>query len=667
MHMARIYLITIISCCLQSFTSTGQVSKSDTVKREAQITYTLDENQAVFSAITPPLQQIQGAPTAFYTFYWEFGDGHYSTDPKPKHKYKKTGEHKVQLWTTNNYDNGKPPPARPQKVLIKKIAYEDTAQPLKNPDDRDGFRLQINRAPVPDQEIVVIGSYANSSLQPSSGKLYLFYNEQRFKDQNFEFAEVRTHHGERTVQENLSVAMLSPLHHSGILLASTAVSPPAFFSAHADTDDNTLLADLEESRTKYRNSHILEFDNMNPGEERNVFYSLKTTAEMLKDTNAIITIRGVYVPDRGKNDHKVKELEMEIVTSHDPNKMAVSDARLNYRFTKNKELQFKVRFQNNGEGPARSIKLDVDTSPMFNTRSLEVVDMYPKCPVCPDSVEVTYSCLDTLFLKNKIVFHFKNIYLPGSNQRNVEDKDSTKGFVKYKLRFNRKVPKQNSISRTAIIFDKNEPVLTNYSTTRFKPGLSIGARAGYSVIPDLMDSKNYFFGATISPYKSYKGYWQAELVVARHTFTDSANYEQMTMRADGFYDLYDVAERAQFNNTVLSLVPASYRYNINGIVGIGAGVQLSTTATQNVKKNSVQEYYLYSDGSKGQNAFRERRVDLDRRSSTKDKDTFTDVNTALFADVVLGSSRIGPSLGVRYHYYFHSPHVQWQFYAVWKF
>jgi hypothetical protein len=406
---------------------------------------------------------------------------------------------------------------------------------------------------------------------------------------------------------------------------------------------------------------------MEPGEERNVFYSLKTTAEMLKDTNAIITIRGVYVPERGKSDHKVKEVEMEIVTSHDPNKMAVSDARLNYRFTKNKKLQFKIRFQNNGEGPARSIKLDVDTSPMFNTQSLAVMDMYPKCPICPDSVEVTYSCLDTLFLKNKIVFHFKNIYLPGSNQRNVEDRDSTKGFVKYELRFNKKVPKQNSISRTAIIFDKNEPVLTNYSSTRFKPGLSIGAKAGYTLISDLMDSKNYFFGATISPYKSYKGYWQAEVIVARHTFTDTAGYEQMTERADGFFDLYDVAERAQYSNTVLYVVPASYRYNINGIVGVGAGIQLSTTASQNVKKNAIQEYYLYSDGSKGQMAFRERRFDLDRTSSTQDKDTFTDINTALFADVVLGSSRIGPSLGVRYHYYFNEPHVQWQFYAAWKF
>jgi hypothetical protein len=666
--MVRFYLLTIVCCCLKSYSATGQVLKSDTTTRQVQITYNLDDNQAEFSAITPPLQQIQGAPPAFYTFYWELGDGRYSFDPKPKHIYKKTGEHKVQLWTTNNYDHGKPPPSRPQKVPVKKITYEDTKESLKNLDGHDGFRLQINRAPVPDQEIVVIASYKNPSTQLSSGKLYLFFNENRFRDPNFVLTESRTHHGEKEVQENPSVAMRSPLHHSNSLLASASAPPALFFADPEENNDNSLLADLEESRTKYKNEHILEFSDMSPQEERNVFYSLKTTAEMLKDTNAIITIRGVYVPDRGKDGHKVKELEMEIVTSHDPNKMSVSDARLNYRFVKNKKLQFKVRFQNNGEGPARSIKLEVDTSPMFSTRSLQVLDMYPKCPICPDSTEVTYSCLDTTFLDNQIVFHFKNIYLPGSNQKNVEDKDSTRGFVKYELRFNKKIPKQNTTNRTAIIFDKNDPVLTNYSSTRFKPGLSIGAKAGYNHIPGLMNSESFFAGAVVSPYKSRQGYWQAEIMVGQHTFSDTARREQMTLRADGRYDLYDIAERSRYTNTMVYLVPASYRYNLNGVVGLGAGIQFSAAAPENVKKQAIHQYYLYGQGgANGQQPFRERIARLDYTSASEDKDTFTRVSTALFADVIVGSSRIGPSLGVRYHYYFNEPHAQWQFYAVWKF
>ena len=50
--------------------------------------------------------------------------------------------------------------------------------------------------------------------------------------------------------------------------------------------------------------------------------------------------------------------------------------------------------------------------------------------------------------------------------------------------------------QTAIIFDKNEPIITNTSTSRFSPGISIGVKAGYNTFPDLDDSKGYFIGAT---------------------------------------------------------------------------------------------------------------------------------------------------------------------------
>src|SRR5690554_1505338 len=66
----------------------------------------------------PPLEQIAGAPKAFYTYYWEFGDGEYSFEEKPKHPYKKDGEYTVRLWSTNNYDSGKPPASRPETIKI---------------------------------------------------------------------------------------------------------------------------------------------------------------------------------------------------------------------------------------------------------------------------------------------------------------------------------------------------------------------------------------------------------------------------------------------------------------------------------------------------------------------------------------------------------------------
>ena len=100
---------------------------------------------------------------------------------------------------------------------------------------------------------------------------------------------------------------------------------------------------------------------MQPGEERNIFRTLKTTPEMIKDTSAIVTLRSIYVPDENFDNHTVKDTEMEIVTSHDPNKMSSNGWLMNYRLVRFKRLKFKVRFQNNGEGPANTIKLAVDT------------------------------------------------------------------------------------------------------------------------------------------------------------------------------------------------------------------------------------------------------------------------------------------------------------------
>jgi len=161
---------------------------------------------------------------------------------------------------------------------------------------------------------------------------------------------------------------------------------------------------------------------------------------------------------------------MEIVTSHDPNKMSSNGFFMNYRLVRFKTLNFKTRFQNDGEGPARKIKLETDIPDIFDKSTLKIVDMYPKCEICPKNEEVNYSCLDTIILKNQIHFTFKNIYLPGSNQKNVMEKDSTKGFVKYSLKFGKDFHKVKTKSRTAIIFDKNEPIITNYAVTRFQSG-----------------------------------------------------------------------------------------------------------------------------------------------------------------------------------------------------
>ena len=112
-------LFSLSFCVLFSQT---HLDKKDSITRKALIVPKQDRNTFIFNSETPILNQIAGAPKAYYTYFWELGDGNYSTKKEPKHTYKKPGEYEVKLWVTNNYDTGKTPTTRPTKVKTNETA-----------------------------------------------------------------------------------------------------------------------------------------------------------------------------------------------------------------------------------------------------------------------------------------------------------------------------------------------------------------------------------------------------------------------------------------------------------------------------------------------------------------------------------------------------------------
>lgn len=659
--------VSALFVLLLSFTFYGQAIENDTIERTATIEYSVDLNRVSFNPKTPQLNQIAGAPKAFYTYYWEFGDGDYSFEEKPKHTYKKKGNYKTQLSVTNNYDDGKPPATRPKEVAIQEANFDTSENENHNlVAAHNGFRLQTNRDPVPDEEMQLVLSYGNTKGFPTSGRVYVFFNEKKYKAKNFDLVDVRLHHNEKEISDEIIVDNIRYISKNEFI-KTTGVS--TFINENlivTDTLKQNLPLSLEEAKAYYQDVKVYDVDNLEANEERNMFFSFKTTPEMLKDTSAVISIRSIYVPERGNDSHKVLTKEMEIVTSHDPNKMAVYDTRLNYRLVRFKRLKYKVRFQNDGEGPARLIKLNVDIPEMLDKSSLKVLDMYPECPICPEE-EVRYSCLDTIILKDQISFQFKNIYLPGTAQKGVYDKDSTKGFVKYSLKFGNDFHKKKSKSKTAIIFDKNEPIITNTSTSRFSPGISIGVKSGYNSYLDVKDSKSYFVGATISPYKSYKKYLQAEIMISTHEFGDfKSSSEQLgpvILDQDVIIDSAIRFDEANSEITKLNIdvVPISFRYNLNGVIGLGIGPQLSFDVSNETSITTNSSYFTYLKDIVGDPI-----EALNETIETKTNSSFSDINYGIFGDVTIGASRIGPSVGVRYLYNLNQPHSQLHFYAIWK-
>lgn len=633
-----------------------QNQQNDTIKRISTIDSKIVGNQVEYTPKTPLLNQIVGAPKAFYTYYWEFGDGNYSKEKNPNHTYKSKGEYEVKMWATNNYDTGKPPTTRPKKVVINSVEKQVNDVASINED----FTLSRNREPMPNEEMVVIVSYKNPKEYVTNGKIYLFYNEKKYKATNFNIKDIRTYHNEEIVFDKKTFAYIyaNDIDDNQSMVTSLDDEIEVFREEILDSINKTNLQQtLKESKEYYKDTSFLKFDNMQPNEERNVFYTMDTPPEMLKDTSAIITIRGVYIPDENYDNHQVKDMEMEIVTSHDPNKMSSSGALMNYRLVRFKRIKYKIKFQNNGEGPARTIRLETDLPEMFDKSTLRVEDMYPKCKICPKE-NVQYSCLDTTFSDKQVIFTFKNIYLPGSEQKGVKDKDSTKGFVKYSIKFGKDFHKKNTKSQTAIIFDKNDPIITNYSTTRFLPGISIGAKVGYNYYLNLIDSKSYFVGATISPYKSYKWYWQVELINSFTSFKQDKNIvEGIVDGALGFEHFQRITTENSYKNINWE-IPVLARYNINNNFGLGAGIQA------NINVSEKQNQSILTEDFEGLTP------NLLIRSKTDTKDltnSFTNFKAGLLFEITGGFARIGPSLGARYVTNLEKDFDYWQLYAIWKF
>ena len=644
-------------CLLLSFFSFSQTKVKDTITRRANIMYNQQGNAVSFKPETPPLIPIAGAPKPSYSYLWEMGDGHYSKEAEPKHIYKNKGTYKARLAVTNNYDNGKPPATRPKTVVVNEVS-DEVYKDIASIEAQNGLAIQKNCDPIPEQKIEVILSYQNLENYITNGKLYLFYNEKQFKNNNFELIDFRTYAGEKEVKENL-VASVEDLDNSDSYLASenTLATPKKY---RTTTTEENLESSLQNAYKTYNNATVLELNDANPSETRNLFFTFKTTPEMIKDTSATVTMRSIFVPNRSYKNHKIKNLEMEIVTSHDPNKMGSNGSFMNYRLVRFRRVNFKTRFQNNGEGPARMIRLETDIPEMFDKKTFKIEDQYPKCPICPKNEEVTTSCLDTIIKKNQIHFTFKNIYLPGSTQKNVKEIDSTKGFVKYSMKFNKDFHKIKTRSRTAIIFDKNEPIMTNYATTRFKPGISIGAKAGYNIYSKLEKSESYFVGATISPFKSYRLYWQAEFLNSLHLYDNkTTTLEDFTGGTNGISRQLRLTKIASSNNNINWEVPLLIRYNINNFVGIGAGIQANINVSESLEQNRTVENY---EGATSQSFLLSTKSDL--RTVTE---SFANFKTGLLFDLTLGAARIGPSLGARYVVNFEKNYNYIQLYGIWKF
>jgi hypothetical protein len=610
---------------------------------EADFTTTNEGAGVRFRAALPPLPPpVPGGKQPFYSWFWEFGDGSYSKEESPLHAYRAPGPREALLTATVHYDDGKSPKKK-KRPIETKAGYADAGRnPAPEKPARQAIALKAVREPRPGEELTLVVHYANIGRSAASGRLHLFFNERKFQSRHFQFQEARTHFGETPEQ----AYSLLDQPESRTSLESALGFLPVGMLIPEGTDGAGLLTT---ARRQYRDEQAWHFAGLEPGAQRNLFVTLDATASMLRDTSAFIHVQGVFVPADPGLDAESATLEFEIVSSHDPNLIAVSENRVNFRAITRQHLNYLVRFQNNGEKPAEKIELTVRIPEGLNAARMTPLEWYPKCPICPKTPGAIH-CLDTAVFKDRLVFTFRNVALPGSNQRGVGDRDSTKGFVRYSIVPDTRMPKYSFRSQAGIVFDQNKPVQTNFTRTRFKAGLSPVFKAGYGFDPAATDKGYWYGGVGFAPYKSYRLHPQMELLVGRKGKTSfpSDTTKTVSTYLDGNNHPVDSATRiirTHAHRYAVVEIPLLIRKSCTRWLGIGAGISAQIQWDKDDFTQFRQDVVFHQViDATGAVTSKKEIHDYPAASGT---DTAIRTRFAYFADLTLGSARIGPAVGLR--------------------
>ena len=348
------------------------------------------DNKVSFTATLPALTQIPGAPLPFYSYLWDFGDGHFSTEAAPTHIYKNEGNYNATLYAVNNYDDGKKPGSKTKPVQVNRVnsgfAYIPSNAEKSFFKANGIFESKYNCMAKPGDSMVIISGWNNMA---SAGKLFLLINEKSFGAKCFDTSGINLYNQATFNNDKNAFASLANLQEINI---TSSGSPASKIVQYKKLDEQGSKAIVQTLQSKYDN--VFAFD-IPKSEVRSgyIFTKLLVTAEMLKDTSATIVISGLFVPDEGIS--QLHQLNIPIVTSHDPNKMSLQQGPLSYRaLNKKKSLPYKIRFQNNGEGPARKIALQITLPSALDAKTLKVTEVSPACPPC-DSIKKT-GCYEVL-------------------------------------------------------------------------------------------------------------------------------------------------------------------------------------------------------------------------------------------------------------------------------
>jgi len=424
---------------------------------------------------------------AHYSYFWSFGDGHYSFENTPSHSYKSLELRTVMLVGTPRYSPTNPPPVFARKFRTKKGI---------TPANNDDPMLLLNRDPRPGYSSWPIINYENiTNAGIQDAKLRLYFNAEFFDYQTYHHFFGETFNG---YKEDLS---LLP-EYTGYL--------------------EFLVGDLA------------------PSERRTLMTDLKTTlaamGEIGEPLPEIFLKATLTYEDRKNSEVLVQSLEIttSAVGGWDPNdKLALTDDVFYDQMNTQEWIDYKVNFQNIGIAPAKTVVIEDTFSSMLDSSHFEMLTFHHPNILIHSGFSHTF---DTI--SNILKATFKNINLSGTKQIGITDPELTKGYITFRIKTKKKkifnpklfnsvdscLPYYRLPNQAYITFDNNDAIATDtaftdfYASSKAKCFVRDTSRTSidFQVTPNPVSSKIIKIAATGLP-PNFVGFTQNNLTVQIYT------------------------------------------------------------------------------------------------------------------------------------------------------
>ena len=554
------------------------------------------------------------AQTPFIKYFWEYGDGNFSTDERPLHPYNTEGGQKVQLFMTPCYTLDKILPVT-QTIQTNKssIAYKSPNESWSgNLRMTSNLSLHNIKAVRANDAFVGIASLRNPLSDTRNAKLYIFYNK---------------------INQVKAVGKILNIKDSRIYRSTEGV-----FGTESSIV-NTLKKD-------YYDVKVFNINSLDKT-ARNIFMTFevlnKTGFEKIKDLDIVAAM----VVDGSPNVEQ-NTLSFKTASSFDPNNIK-APGLMSFRFVENKPFKFRINFENIGNNPATSVQVKATVPDILEANSIKNIKMMPafKNNLTRDSaMKYTISPDGKL-----ITFAFSNIDISGTKEDWKPKKESSQGYIEYELKPKNGIRKRGFDSNAEIIFDNNTPIIADKDKTNFRNGLSIGVKVGMNYQPNT-EGSNYFIGATYSAYRPAGIYLQMEAMVdltKRIVERDTATSYVTKIPPDtqfGYFkaDSFVFAEKYRRTNSI-RLVPIHLRYDFSKFVSVGLGLNadVSFSTVQRFQTPSTIKYYR--DFSTQFPTIIAEKCQYGRKQLSSI--TKTDIDYGIFGDIAFGNYSHGLSVGLR--------------------